>query len=459
MRKGKRALLLAVLTMVSAVTAAPAYADSPRDTTTSKATVRLVPANASAGRPTSPAEKSEAKQSAEADKQRPAAPDVPLQRALDHQRAANQFHDVLLTDRGNSRLAVEPSEDWPTRDECIQEYTESDFEGEWQFHNNYSACQVYNVYFDFEECTTSQPCTPVGQTEARAVILGKGYAKTRAVDWDIYLDSWRLVWGREIPNLQFKIDVECATYESTDRCTSSSAHNTRTLAEWKINGLHNIFTDTETPTAWPGDKKPQDKRAYFQYKPTVTSLSTGIPRNTYPVVSRCDNAAYVTGAACIFPGTWSRFIMDYNYPNYKESVEFIWDAMHDLESVKPGSAGLYVPGGFYTQPITGGLVPLTRNYYGTQSRTRVQAECVRLFGANYTQGPNGVIRDCDEYPFASTYQSANYDTVGTASTWAVKALDRSHNRSAGSILGDYYVLDHILDEDPFFVHIINGPGE
>ena len=87
------------------------------------------------------------------------------------------------------------------------------------------------------------------------------------------------------------------------------------------------------------------------------------------------------------------------------------------------------------------------------------AECRRLYGDNYTQRPDGGTNDCDEYPFASTYQSANYDTIGTAATWAVMPVLSTHNQSAGSILGNWYRSDHLLDGDNFYVSIINAPTE
>ena len=45
-------------------------------------------------------------------------------------------------------------------------------EGQWAFRNNYGACQVYNVFFNLETCSTTPPsCTPTGQTAARAVFI------------------------------------------------------------------------------------------------------------------------------------------------------------------------------------------------------------------------------------------------------------------------------------------------
>ncbi|GAA2622105.1 hypothetical protein Adu01nite_01200 [Paractinoplanes durhamensis] len=48
---------------------------------------------------------------------------------------------------------------------------------------------------------------------------------------------------------------------------------------------------------------------------------------------------------------------------------------------------------------------------------------------------------------------ANYDTIGTAATWAVKALYSVHNLSAGRLYGVWYRADGIL----FYIQIDNSP--
>ena len=227
MQRTKRALIFTSLMVLTISGAAPAHGGEPLEGTAVRSSVTLTPVgNHSTKGPLAPEAPASKFSGSRAVNQGGGKPYMPLDEALAEQRATNQFHDVQPTsNKGAKALAVDPDEDWPTKDECVKEWEEGNFEGEWQYHNNYSACQVYMVYFDFQECTTIPPviCKSAGQTEARAVILGKGWGATRAVDWDIHLDNWRKVWGTEYPNQQFKIDVECVTYQRTDQCDSKAS--------------------------------------------------------------------------------------------------------------------------------------------------------------------------------------------------------------------------------------------
>jgi len=68
--------------------------------------------------------------------------------------------------------------------------------------------------------------------------------------------------------------------------------------------------------------------------------------------------------------------------------------------------------------------------------------------------PNGVGDpncDCDEYPFASTYEGAfsvmpNLPGIEAPSTASAKYILRTHNRNAGSELGnDFYLQQRVID--------------
>lgn len=59
--------------------------------------------------------------------------------------------------------------------------------------------------------------------------------------------------------------------------------------------------------------------------------------------------------------------------------------------------------------------------------------------------PRGTGQQCDEYPFASTYQG------GTGAD--PRALDATQNRSAGGTLSQFYRKSRLLDTDPFYVQI------
>jgi hypothetical protein len=141
-------------------------------------------------------------------------------------------------------------------------------------------------------------------------------------------------------------------------------------------------------------------------------------------------------------------------------------AQRHITQTKPGTPGTYVPGGYFAQPITGYFEPLTRNKHGSDNRTEIRNTCIATWGPDYTDPvvPGGEPRECDEYPFSSTYQSGFYwrqdqnSGNSSARSYAVEVIDASHNREAGgNRLRLFYEYDHLLDKDPFYVEIINGP--
>jgi hypothetical protein len=74
------------------------------------------------------------------------------------------------------------------------------------------------------------------------------------------------------------------------------------------------------------------------------------------------------------------------------------------------------------------------------------------------QPPTGGPFDCDEYPFASTYEGASraqYEGARYTNHWSVRWINRDQNQEAGRRLGRWYVNDRILDHNYFFI-LISG---
>ncbi|GLY77354.1 NucA/NucB deoxyribonuclease domain-containing protein [Actinoallomurus iriomotensis] len=61
--------------------------------------------------------------------------------------------------------------------------------------------------------------------------------------------------------------------------------------------------------------------------------------------------------------------------------------------------------------------------------------------------------DCDEYPFASTYQGA----ARAHGNFSVMIVPDGDNRSSGSRLGNWYATDRVLDGDPFYINVVGTP--
>ncbi|MGW6257048.1 NucA/NucB deoxyribonuclease domain-containing protein [Streptomyces sp. NPDC055085] len=81
--------------------------------------------------------------------------------------------------------------------------------------------------------------------------------------------------------------------------------------------------------------------------------------------------------------------------------------------------------------------------------------CKRYWGPNYTNGG----KECDEYPFASTYEGAaqhDYDADARAFNFSAKPIPGDDNQAGGSILKSFYAKNRIIDgtDDGFTVKIV-----
>lgn len=147
-----------------------------------------------------------------------------------------------------------------------------------------------------------------------------------------------------------------------------------------------------------------------------------------PIATRCDSEPGNTTAGCAFNEITAVFTLSVSDPSVNETAQHIALAQFEL----PGSPGSLIAGN-----------PLTRL---TDPVARV---------ANRTAACQGFVparpRDqCDEYPFASTYQGAALAGPGNFSVASVAGLD---NTTAGGRLGAFYQRNRIYDGEEFYVDI------
>jgi hypothetical protein len=80
-------------------------------------------------------------------------------------------------------------------------------------------------------------------------------------------------------------------------------------------------------------------------------------------------------------------------------------------------------------------------------RFTLSRACIKKWGPKYAQGGN----DCDEYPFAGTFQGASR---AKGRWWySVMVLPLSQNRRAGALLGNWLTDNHILAGDKYWVEV------
>jgi hypothetical protein len=138
---------------------------------------------------------------------------------------------------------------------------------------------------------------------------------------------------------------------------------------------------------------------------------------------RCDNSLPGRGAGCVLPQVTPEMYYDLNGP-YPELAQHIQYA----QQIK----GL--PGGSFDRPLT-----------RTTDQTAQDRNNAVACPASFPRDPG---QDCDEYPFASTWEGAAFGP------YDAEAIDSTQNQQGGSALLQFYNQERVLNHDPFVVTIV-----
>ncbi len=149
--------------------------------------------------------------------------------------------------------------------------------------------------------------------------------------------------------------------------------------------------------------------------------------------------------------------VDATLPLVIESARHIDDALHRPERTFPSFIGKTIPGE-YLPALGTSQRPLHRlidSVANDSNRTAAGRICDDVWGSD-GRSPN---LNCDEYPFASTYEGA-YTSTSSGTLLAVwngsaRLINGDDNQTAGRYLNTrFYTVNRILDSDPFFVESI-----
>ena len=129
--------------------------------------------------------------------------------------------------------------------------------------------------------------------------------------------------------------------------------------------------------------------------------------------------------------------------NYRAEAKHIDDALHHTSLTFPSFSPKFVPGE--------GDLPLHRLMDGTAKDNNHNASvriCVAVWGPDYAQ-PRPPGRDCDEFPFQSTYEGSYISTGGDPFKWngSARPIDSQQNTNGGTHLLQFYTDNRILDEN------------
>lgn len=207
---------------------------------------------------------------------------------------------------------------------------------------------------------------------------------------------------------------------------------------------------------------------------------------------RFDSASYLNRTnGAVFYDTIPSLVYDYNdrtdptpdpngpggvkYRGVHEVAKHIWEAWLNSDATIPDirPASKYIPGSSNNLGDT-----LHRVYHKqkgpdgkeydrkVKNRRKSTATCRQEIGST----PAG--KECDEFPFAATYQGAAqhfFEPSVPAGQFSVRYISKHDNGEAGTRLGTWFSNDRILDwrhngatgsdslKDDFFVRILNAP--
>jgi hypothetical protein len=374
--------------------------------------------------------------------------------------AVTNAHDVSMKSAGGV-VAVDPV----TWDECAQHPNEEEGVNAYWFKNKFNICRRIPFTIDYEQ-KQGAVWVLVGRTELVMWLKGTGVDGSNSIDFALRMTDFTHT-GVTLKHFPLKVELECinADPDRTSTCSDSETPPSYIFPvhEWeRVAGQEFPFVKVGTTTAVPAGTHSAEMRGYFSTGMRFELYSDkGIDTYSWqPEVFRCDDATYrLRGSKCVFSRVASVLQFSESDTTLNESAAFIREAQTNITLTKPGLSGKRVPG------VLGGA-PLHRLYHGydtkktiAASRRKVPKTCRRYFGQHYTTRPINPARplgayECDEYPFAATYENSALVDSNTVYDYAVRAIKRDHNRAAGTVYGVWVGADRILDGDPFWVKIV-----
>lgn len=385
--------------------------------------------------------------------------------------AKNPTRQVYAVDSSKYSSAATPMAD-PSDpvlpQECVDHFMANDPPNRVWLKHRFASCHAEFVVVDFYQ---SGSTLPVGRAVA-------DWAMTVNMSWNARsslvterLSRWRIA-GSVNPSLNVGIEIGCfgvGITGSTARCKTPTWGWTKSIAAWRADGqVSHTFEYMGEDPADPNVPVEVNAEKRTLYSMTSYAYGYGGPgpwdhygetqKVSFPFrcdIARSTNPNYAKSSDCVFHGAtgWLRF--DVKDPEVTESAQLIYDAHQDFDKVFPGGDGKYIPGNIGLPELSDRTEPLTRLFYDgrlrANNRSKSISTCKEKWGPDYTKRDDGKVNECDEFPFATTYEGAFTVTPNMLRTYAVRPVLREHNGAAGGRWGEFLAQDHLLDGDPAFV--------
>ncbi|MFJ8018636.1 hypothetical protein [Streptomyces sp. NPDC096339] len=371
-------------------------------------------------------------------------------------------------------------------DEC-HNADDSDNEAGW-IKNRFSYCQETMTVMPAIKCGLwPLGCYIKGTFISTNTLIGRGKmgsldgtGYTRFAEFDFNVDVHISTGDFNQVGAQLEARLECEGDWATgvpgnpkkeDACTPGlNLGRKDSPSQWKYNG------DTKFDLWSHAPKLPDiaygDQIATGLFTPvlkfTLPGYSQLIPSKGEQGEVRFDSAAYINRAnsGSVFPNATPALRYDRSdtsNPNAPGEpwhgvaavADHIGDAFANPGNTYPTKSGKKLPGRSAVDP----LYRLTQSFGATELQRYDDNQTVRVKACNNAPdkpAQGDPPKDCDEYPFRSSYQGAArymYEGEPYRDDFTVRHIDPTENQEAGGRLLAWYNNDRILNHDPFIIVI------
>lgn len=355
-----------------------------------------------------------------------------------------------------------------TKAECLAHINQAVRNEGW-IKNSYSYCQTYAILKVAVTCDFLDIfCHTDGVFAATPVLIGYGKvgpyrsgSYDRWADFQITMNILRATGPYANPATTLSVHMDCRGFinhhENKSACHPGAANGRDTsVDQWRAHdgASMQLVSDARKP----GPKSPQVSVGVYQPMLSMDLFggyqNVGASMNGRQGGMRFDSAYYLAPQALssqmgsIFDRAEPGFEYDISNDAVTGVAKHIKLALTNPGATVPTAAGKKIPGAS-SNPVHR-LAPgagAAQNTRYNANRTTTRAFCT---SPQMPPRPPGQAVQCDEFPFASTYEGSarwRYDGARYRNWYSVQWVDTTQNLEAGRELGAWYLNQRILDKE------------
>ncbi|MEV0636331.1 hypothetical protein AB0I77_15430 [Streptomyces sp. NPDC050619] len=390
-------------------------------------------------------------------------------------RRTQASYEVSADGMLQRKAAVKAGYDYITSSEC-QANDEADDPGGW-VKNHFAWCKRGYDYTTYAKtCNPQNPndCIIRGTVRVRWDVIGYGRHEDasspsttdRHMNFTITVRDIQPTGVFTQPGASFSLSTWCYTTDPLKNCKTDGTNGaTRTIPQWRADP--NAYVELISPAKEPAKQHGEQlihAGPVVKFAGQVPGFQPGASIDAEMTDIRFDSAWYLStygNRGSIFTRV-APFLVYSKAANsgYKEVADHIEQALNRPGDTKPPFSDKQIPGKSWQNPIYRLASELNDDNSRREGRNRYYSKkaCNVYFpGWDTLKGPDGKpINQCDEFPFASTYNGAGQfidDGPQYKDMFSAKPVHRDDNNAAGNVLKLWYHWERITDHNPFYVTV------